>query len=168
MARTNTLTDLEAAALAQIAEKGGATSYSVARAFAQSPAEYWSGSAGAVYPLMERLLKHGWLEASEGALGKRKHTQYQITAAGQAELEKWLGDVARAAGMGMDPLRTRLAHLGNLPQEKRSEFLRSVRAALVAQSELSVWPDDPHLRALHASWLANRIAWIDQLERGGF
>lgn len=165
MARTSTLTDLEAAALAQVAEKGGATSYAVARAFAQSPAEYWSGSAGAVYPLMERLLKRGWLQANAGAQGKRKRTQYQITDAGRQELEGWLGDVAGAAGMGMDPLRTRLAHLGNLPEAKRREFLNSVRAELVAQSAVPAWPDDQRLQALHASWLANRIAWIDQLER---
>jgi DNA-binding PadR family transcriptional regulator len=53
------LTDLEGAVLADVATRGTATSYAVAQTFSQSPSEYWSGSAGAVYPLVKRLTATG-------------------------------------------------------------------------------------------------------------
>jgi DNA-binding PadR family transcriptional regulator len=99
------LSDLAGAALAEIASRGGATSYAVANAFAASPSEFWSGSAGSFYPLIKRLAAQGLLEARAGATGKRRHVEYHITAAGRSALDGWLLDARRAAGMGFDPLR---------------------------------------------------------------
>ncbi len=99
------LTDLEGAALAEIASRSKATSYAIAQAFSHSPSEYWSGSAGAVYPLVKRLAERGLLEPSPATTGMRARIDYRITPQGHSALEDWLLDARRASGMGFDPLR---------------------------------------------------------------
>ena len=84
------LTDLEGAALAEIARRGTATSYAVANAFSGSPSEFWSGSAGAVYPMIRRLTEKGYLQVHAAATGKRRKSDYSITDSGRAALEQWL------------------------------------------------------------------------------
>ncbi|HRC58297.1 MAG TPA: PadR family transcriptional regulator, partial [Kofleriaceae bacterium] len=124
------LTDLEGAALAEIHRSGPTTSYAVAKAFANSPSEFWSGSAGAVYPLIERLRSRRLLRATRGKDGARVRTDYSLTASGRAALRAWLLDARRAAGIGFDPLRTRVIHLDQVSARQRAAFLAQVRAHL--------------------------------------
>src|SRR3954466_1827399 len=98
------ITDLEGAALAIIARDGSTTSYRLAREFASSPSQFWSGSSGAIYPLMARLRRRELVLGKPDATGRRKATSFSITAEGRRELETWLLDVDRAADMGFDPL----------------------------------------------------------------
>jgi DNA-binding PadR family transcriptional regulator len=51
------LSNLEGAALATIAGRGSATAYAIAKSLSDPPSEFWSGSAGAVYPLIRRLAR---------------------------------------------------------------------------------------------------------------
>jgi DNA-binding PadR family transcriptional regulator len=158
------LTDLEGAVLAEIAKRGVATSYVVARAFADSPSEYWSGSAGAVYPLTKRLAARGMLTAIADADGKRARLDYRLTKAGRVAMEAWLLDGERAAGMGFDPLRTRMVYLDLVPAEKRQMLLANVRARHEAASQKSIWEDKPMSRQVHETWMANRSRWLKALD----
>lgn len=158
------LTNLEGAALAEIASRGAATSYAIAQVFARSPSEYWSGSAGAVYPLIKRLAARGLLQPSAAAEGKRQRLDYQITDAGRVALEEWLLDAQSAAGMGFDPLRTRLGHLHLVSPEKREDFLIQVRAISEAFAQRPVFEGEPRMIAIHQSWLKARAMWLAMLD----
>lgn len=158
------LTDLEGAVLAEIAKRGVATSYVVARTFADSPSEYWSGSAGAVYPVTKRLAVRGMLRAVADADGKRSRLDYRLTDKGSAALVAWLLDGERAAGMGFDPLRTRLVYLDLVSPEKRKQLLRDVQARHEKASQKSIWEDIPLSRQVHKTWMANRSRWLKMLD----
>jgi len=158
------LTDLEGAVLAVIARRGEATAYQVAKEFERSPSEYWSGSAGAVYPLVERLQKQGYVQGQAGAQGKRARTSYRLTEAGTVVLRAWMFDSERAAGMGFDPLRTRMVYLTGAPAEERLAFLAQVEGRLAAFAQTPGFADDPELEQLHQSWIAARLAWVRQLK----
>lgn len=158
------LTDLEGAVLAEIAKRGVATSYVVARVFADSPSEYWTGSAGAVYPLTKRLAARGMLTAMADADGKRSRLDFRLTEAGRTAMEAWLLDGERAAGMGFDPLRTRMVYLDMVPAEKRQNLLADVRARHEAASQKSIWEDKPMARQVHQTWMANRSRWLKALD----
>jgi DNA-binding PadR family transcriptional regulator len=158
------LSDLEGAVLAEIAARGTATSYMVARAFALSPSEYWSGSAGAVYPLIKRLTKRGLLTGHADADGKRQRQEYQITGPGRAALEDWLLDPHRAAGMGFDPLRTRLVHLHLVSPARRRAFLKEVRALSEAFAGQPGFVEHPIAQQIHESWLKARATWLAMID----
>jgi DNA-binding PadR family transcriptional regulator len=158
------LTDLEGAALAEVARRGTATSYAIAHVFASSPSESWSGSAGAVYPMIKRLAARGLLEPSAAAAGKRKRIDYQITSEGREALEAWLLDTRRAAGMGFDPLRTRLGHLHLVTPAQRKAFLDEVRAISEEFAKQPAFTGQPRMIKIHESWLKARAAWLAMLD----
>jgi DNA-binding PadR family transcriptional regulator len=158
------LTDLEGAALAEIASRGAATGYAVAQAFGQSPSEFWSGSAGAVYPAIKRLAARGLLEPSAAAAGKRQRIDYRLTPAGRVALEAWLLDARRAAGMGFDPLRTRLVHLHLVSPDRRRAFLAEVRALSAEFAGRPAFAGLPVPGRVHATWLKARAAWLAMLD----
>jgi DNA-binding PadR family transcriptional regulator len=158
------LTDLEGATLAEIASRGSTTSYVVAQAFATSPSEFWSGSAGAVHPLIKRLAVRGLLEPTAAATGRRQRIDYRVTARGRAALEDWLLDARRAAGMGFDPLRTRLGHLHLVDPARRRAFLDDVRAHSAAFAEQPAFSGQPVMMRIHQSWLKARATWLAMLD----
>lgn len=163
------LTELEGAALASVVRDGPCTSYAVKERFRTSPSEFWSGSAGSIYPLMRRLEAWGLVAAKRGATGGRGHRLYRATPAGRRAFRRWLTDAARAAGMGFDPLRTRMMFLDRLSPAARARFRDDVAAALEripAPQPKTV----PALRALHRDWnRARRAAFekiLARLDRG--
>ena len=154
------LTDLEGATLAELARNGPMTSYAVARNFAASPSEFWSGSAGAIYPLFKRLEKRGFLVSTEGINGKRAKTEYVLTPEGKNALMGWLLDAKRAAGLGFDPLRTRAAYLELASPAERAAFMDAVAINTKQAASQTVWQDMPRMQAIHASVMKARVAWI--------
>ncbi len=158
------LTDLEGAALAEIASRSKATSYAIAQAFSHSPSEYWSGSAGAVYPLVKRLAERGLLEPSPATTGMRARIDYRITPQGRSALEDWLLDARRASGMGFDPLRTRLVHLHLVSPEQRRVFIAEVRALSEDFARTPAFEDQPVRARIHDSWLKARATWLAMLD----
>lgn len=157
------LSDMEGAALGLIASEGPVTSYAVVRAFAASPSEFWSGSAGAVYPLMRRLAARDLIAGREGAQGRRKATWYTITPAGSDALKTWLLDADRAAGMGFDPLRTRLAFAALMTIAERQVLLEEVTRRTAALAEVGEPGETAEARVLHQSWIDMRLAWLKRL-----
>jgi DNA-binding PadR family transcriptional regulator len=149
------LTELEGAALGVVVRDGPCTSYAVKELFRASPSEFWSGSAGSIYPLMRRLERRGLIVSAEGSTGRRGRRLHRVTAAGRRAFARWLGDARRAAGMGFDPLRTRLVFLDLLPPRARAGFRTAVRAAL-DEIPPPLPRDDPRLEVLHRIWVEAR------------
>lgn len=158
------LTDLEGAALAEIGRRGAATSYVVAQAFADSPSEYWSGSAGSFYPAIKRLADRGYLIAREASTGRRPRLDYSLTDLGRAAMEDWLLDPVRATGMGFDPLRTRLVYLELVSVKQRRKFLAEVNDQARAFAARPVFADIPDALKIHQSWLKARSYWLEMLD----
>jgi DNA-binding PadR family transcriptional regulator len=150
------LTELEGAALAIIAREGPLTPYAVKEAFRNSPSEFWSGSAGAVYPLINRLEKRKLISAKADKGDGRARREFSITAAGRTAMKEWLVDAERAAGMGFDPLRTRLFFSELITPAERKAF---IAAALARMEDGAPAPavDLPHVKPLHDLWSRLRV-----------
>lgn len=150
------LTELEGAVLASIARAGPCTPYVVKEAFRSSPSEFWSGSAGAIYPVVERLAQRGLIGGERDRGDRRGRRNYSITEEGRRALRLWLTDVDRAATFGFDPLRTRLFFSDLLPAASLKSFVAAAERRLKRGTEVpSSWP--PHAADLHKLWLNLRL-----------
>jgi len=160
------LTEMEGLALGLVKTLQPASAYALAAAFAQSPSAFWSGSAGAVYPLVKRLAKAGYISGEKARTGKRKSTLYRLTPSGNAMFRDWLLDVERAINPGFDPLRSRMSMIHLVSPQKRDAFLANVETALhdTKTDPLSAKHSTERFRALHNSWLKQRLAWLGRLK----
>jgi DNA-binding PadR family transcriptional regulator len=160
-----TLTELEGAALGTVIRDGPCTSYAVKELFRASPSEFWSGSAGAIYPLMKRLEQRGLVASERGSTGRRGHRTYRATPKGRRAFARWMTDAERAAAMGFDPLRTRLVFVDRLSARARAEFCAAVGAALDEVPAPSP-SDDMHFQRLHRIWSAARRRAFEKVIAG--
>jgi DNA-binding PadR family transcriptional regulator len=126
------LTELEGAILGVLRQSANRSAYHVRQIFLASQSAEWSGSAGAVYPAIRRLEAAGWLKARREADGRGTQS-YAVTPSGLTTHDRWLRDVARATGPGMDPFRTRAALWRTLPPRKRQALLAALKTQLLAQ-----------------------------------
>jgi DNA-binding PadR family transcriptional regulator len=119
------VTELEGSVLGVVWEEGPCTAYVVRKVFVDSPSPYWSGSAGAVYPLLARLERHGLVRSQAHSVGRRPSRRFAVTPRGLRRLQRWLGPPFAdwILGVPMDPLRTRLSFLAALPAARRAAFL---------------------------------------------
>jgi DNA-binding PadR family transcriptional regulator len=133
-----TLTDLEGCVLGLIHVLGPCTAYGVRREFIDSPSPYWSGSAGAIYPVIERLRRRGWIRSNARATGRRRHRLHSLTPAGLAALRAWLHPPLSdlVIGVPSDPLRTRLQFLGALSRAGRAEFVAEAARRMTIHLEV--------------------------------
>lgn len=118
------MTELECCVLGIVWREGPLTAYEIAKPFAESQSSYWSGSAGAIYPLVTRLEKKGLLAGEIATWNSRRKRVFTITPEGLRELRAWLappfGDDVGAASF--DPIRTRLSFIEALPARQRAKF----------------------------------------------
>jgi DNA-binding PadR family transcriptional regulator len=126
------LTELEGCVLGEIWDKGPCTPYAIRQEFLRSLNPYWSGSAGAIYPLVRRLEQHGLVRSTDHTAGRKQSKRYVLTAAGKRELRRWLGPplTEGTVGVPMDPLRNRLLYLQSLPADQQASFLKSAEEGL--------------------------------------
>jgi len=118
------LSELEGAALGLIWNEGPMTAYAVRSHFQKSRSSHFSGSAGAIYPLIQRMLTAGLLVASARHQGRRASTVNKITVSGRQALRAWLTPVEDwMAAVEFDPIRTRVHFLATLSPKKRAHFL---------------------------------------------
>jgi DNA-binding PadR family transcriptional regulator len=160
-----TLTELEGAVLGAVVRDGPCTSYAVTELFRVSPSEFWSGSAGSIYPLMKRLEERGFVVSESGSTGRRSHRTYRATTKGRRAFVGWMTDAERSAAMGFDPLRTRLVFVRQLSARARAEFCAGVRAAL-DEVEAPSPRDDRDLQRLHRSWSTARRRAFEKVTSG--
>ena len=115
-----------------ISASPGMTSHGIRARFLQSRSSHWSGSAGAIYPLMSKLTERGFLAVEETRRGSRARRAYTITPAGTKELRRWLGPPLAPwiASVTFDPLRTRMAFMGVASAPKQEVMLEEAIALL--------------------------------------
>jgi DNA-binding PadR family transcriptional regulator len=132
MSATRDLTELEGCVLGLFWQLGPCTAYAIRKEFLASPSPYWSGSAGAIYPLIERLDRQRLIRSTNEAAGRRKSRHYSLTLTGRKALRRWLGPPLADATLGIppDPLRSRMRFLGALPKARKISLLREVEARL--------------------------------------
>ena len=130
------LSELEGAVLGLVWQRGPLTAYAIRKSFLDSRSSHFSGSSGAIYPLVERVAQAGYVVASDSVQGKRKSKQYEITALGRKALDRWLTPVeSGTAAVEFDPIRTRVHFLGSLSASQRQQFLSEVAAQLRTEME---------------------------------
>jgi DNA-binding PadR family transcriptional regulator len=108
------------------------TGYELTAAFDQSLANVWSARHSQIYPELAKLQAAGLIEQVEA--GPRGSKRYAATAAGQAEVRRWLE--GRAPG---DALRSerllRVFFLWMLPPDEAAAYLRDEAARHHEQHE---------------------------------
>ncbi|MCP4247832.1 MAG: PadR family transcriptional regulator [bacterium] len=172
------LTELEQVVLGIVWKKGPCTAYAVRREFAASPSSHWTGSAGAIYPLVRRLERAGYLQSTAGTQGRRPRRTYTITRRGTTCLRRWIAPPLpeHAAAITYDPLRSRMYFLAALKPADRRRFLADAKQALRRQLRVVEAECDRYQRlgdtyshlamtgARHI--MLARIAWLTEVTRG--
>ena len=165
------LTELEGAVLSEIHHRENRTAFKVRRAFQTSPSIEWSGSAGAVYPAIRRLVEAGLIESTPITTGK-KGSYLSLTHEGVAALEGWICDPVRATSVGVDPFRLRAGLWATLDPVLRAGAL--LRLKLGVDEELkrlmaSLEHLDPVERA-RSEWSIQlqmmRLSWLEDQNAG--
>jgi len=128
------LSELEGAVLGLLWSDGPLTAYAIRSRFLNSRSSHFSGSSGAIYPLVERIKQAGLVTAEKRSQGKRVSTLYRLNDAGQQALRAWLTPVESwMAAVEFDPIRTRVHFLGTLTPAQRKHFFREAAAHLEAE-----------------------------------
>lgn len=129
------LTELEGCTLGLIWEKGPCTPYAIRKVYQKSPNPHWSGSAGAIYPLVRRLERKGLALSEEDFTGERRRTLYELTDEGLIALRSWLTPDMPSCSVTIpaDPLRTRVRFLEALDLSQRIKFLENAQRELRTQ-----------------------------------
>ena len=168
------LTELEGCVLGLILEMDTCTTYAIRKVFQRSPNPYWSGSAGAIYPLVRRLKQRNLVRSREDYTGQRRRDLYELTAEGMRSFRSWLGPRVPdwSVTIPVDPLRTRVRFLAALKPSERAEFLANARQQLLAQIKdaetefKSFDPTEDPYRYLVARGVAKiaqaRLTWIKE------
>ena len=170
------LSHLAYIALGVISKEQPCTAYAVMRMFQTSGSTYFSGSAGAIYPLLKRLEAAGLVKAKRSKAGSRSRRHYRLTDAGKRALKRWLcapipeEDVA----FTVDLLRTRVLFFDALSKRDKTRFVANARELLTARIErrkaqLSAPRGADRLArlALKSVIIADqgRLKWLNLLER---
>jgi DNA-binding PadR family transcriptional regulator len=135
MPATRKLTELEGCVLGLIWAKAPCTAYTLRKEFLDSPSPHWSGSAGAIYPLVARLQKWRLIRSAPHAAGRRHSKRYGLTPAGMHRLYAWMGPPLsdETVGVPADPLRTRLGFLRALATAQQAVFLAEAERGIGGQ-----------------------------------
>ncbi len=160
MARKQKLTELEGCVLAVIRARGPCTPYSVRKEFQSSSTPYWSGSAGAIYPLVRRLERRRLIQPVRAISDGRGGRLYALTIAGRRSLQKWLSPPLSDLTVGSqpDPIRTRVGFLQLLSPKSRQAFLEDAKVRL-----------QHHLQCLTAQGTSKSADPFEQFaQRGSF
>jgi DNA-binding PadR family transcriptional regulator len=124
----NGLTELESCTLGVIGQRQPCSTYQVRQVFLRSTTPAWSGSAGAIYPVMERLIALGLVRV-EGLKGDRRgRRNLSLTAAGRRAFSAWATTLEPGMGHATpDPIRTRATFfdLVDSPKEQSRFFARA-------------------------------------------
>jgi len=142
------MTELEHCVLAFVWQRGPLTAYEIAKPFAESPSSYWSGSAGAIYPLVRRLEAKGLLQGENAKWNSRSKRTFTLTPAGLEELRAWLSPpfTPDVGASSFDPIRTRVGFIEALPIRARKRFVDDAERVVNEQLQ--------RLESIHATEIA--------------
>ena len=121
----NELTELEQCVLGVIWRDGPMTAYQIAALFSSSLSPYWSGSAGAIYPVVARLRRRGLVKAAPRAWNGKRRMLLSASERGREVLREWIAPPLppEAGAPSYDPVRTRLFFIDVLPPDQRAEVI---------------------------------------------
>lgn len=152
---------------------GRRTGYDI-KAFVDKTTRYfWAASYGQIYPELKRLEDQGLVRGRSEPSGGRARTVYELTDAGAAALEHWLGSSAEMLYELRDEGMLKLFFSDSLP-EQRIEIVRAMRAreerALAHLRSLephaSQGPTGSYLTLQMGIGLTEwTIAWCEETER---
>lgn len=161
------LTELEGAILGVLVRAPASTAYRVRRVFQESRSAEWSGSAGAVYPAIRRLVAERLIRERSQADGRGTHT-HELTRTGKDAYQRWLCDVTRAVSPGVDPFRTRAPLWIGLSSSAKRKLVKRLKAELEAQREAltrtlnDLDAGDEITARLHIALLDLRLKWLTE------
>lgn len=173
------LSELEGSVLGAIWRDGPLTAYALRTQFERSPTSWFSGSAGAIYPLVKRLERRDLIRARARRADARATRTLELTPAGLAALRAWIGPEVEPwmASVMLDPIRTRLQFIGALPPSQRERLLAAAEPALEAQAaELAKRRDGDRRDGPVETWMATegalmmtraRLRWVRWARRVG-
>ncbi len=166
------LSELEGCVLGVVSRSGPCSAYRVRKEFRESLTTSWRGSAGAIYPLLERLVAKGFLKEKAIEADARGTRTLTITRNGRNTLAEWVGDSAQWLGEpAADPVRSRLQFLDQTPVRRRAAIERWIAETQAGMTRLKVARTqslDPFSdAALLGSWyqLEARVKWLEELRR---
>jgi DNA-binding PadR family transcriptional regulator len=115
-----------------------ASGFDLRRVFATTPLGNFSGSPGAIYPLLARLKRERLLKGMVDRTNPRRpRTVYRITAAGTAALREWVKTPIDAQGARRYPdlfgIRVAFMEGGLVSDAERREILASFEGVLAAE-----------------------------------
>ena len=174
MSKAKVLSELEGCVLGMVRQMQPCTPYAVRRELKRSPSPHWGRSAGAIYPVFERLRAARLLRAQPHSTGERRGLHYSVTARGERALRDWIGPALDelTASLPMDPLRTRVTFFGHLTKRERRTFLDSAERLLNeqlqrAQAHEDEIDDEFDLLVSEGAIAAQqaRLAWIRKIRR---
>ena len=137
---------LRIAALGLLAQHPG-SGYDLLKRFEQSMANVWPATQSQLYGELNKLSDTGLIEVS--AIGPRGRKEYRVTAAGRAELLRWITNPADDPPFRRPDL-LRVFLLGQIPSEEARAYV--VAFAEHAETDLTryehqrdsvPWSDDP-------------------------
>jgi len=144
-------------------------------ALQDSPSSVWSGSAGAIYPLLRRLETAELLDARDDPEDRRGRRLLALTAKGRDAHLAWMldGSSEEVAAAVSDTVRSRAFFLGALSSRDRRTFvddslvaLESFLEAAKVDLEKRAGLDDTfgYLAALGGVYQAEaRVRWMKDL-----
>lgn len=158
------LTELEGAVLLEIRRIGVCTAYEVRRAFEKSPSLEWSGSSGAVYPAIKRLVGRNLIDTNPSEDDARGTLQLTLNKQGLSILQAWTNDIDRAVSPGFDPFRTRsIEWVAAAPAKRRAQAAKLEQALTDRIEQLEKIIKTEKIKSREQIELAqqrSRLAWV--------
>ncbi|MBI1233540.1 MAG: hypothetical protein GC208_03460 [Alphaproteobacteria bacterium] len=158
------MTELEGAILTLLYVEGSMTAYGVRRAFLDSPSSFWSASAGAIYPALNRMERAELVVGEDATRGNRPARSLSLTESGKSAVLEWVKDVFTAIGPGFDPFRLRAPMWMQLNPEERGALKQELEAGVVRRINAidAIDPGHPDAirHALERIQQEARLEWI--------
>jgi len=105
---------------------GKRTGYDIKTFVDRTTRYFWAASYGQIYPELKRLEDQGLIRGRPEPSGGRARTVYELTDAGRAALEHWLGAEDEPSYELRDEGMLKLFFSDSLPQ-RRIEIVRAIR-----------------------------------------
>lgn len=141
------------------------STYELAKQMRRNLHYFWARAESNLYAEPKRLVAGGWAQANSRPVGRRRRTEYSITAAGRHELERWLSRPAAPSRLEAEPL-VKFAFAANSSKENVLENLRRFRDEAETRKDqlrsiFSQYLDgqDPFPDRVHINVLAYRLLW---------
>lgn len=131
-ARTS-LTFRESAVLAMVLRNQPVTAYRIRRIFADSIVTHYTNSTGTIYPIIQRLVRRGYVATQPVEGSKRGAELLRCTETGVKAIREWVMRIDGEDLVLEDPVRTKLSQMGVLKPSERIQWLNALRDALTAK-----------------------------------